>query len=261
MDLVSIVRAVWRNKFVTIPVIFFTLLGAFYVLKVEAPVYQATESFALIYPPAPPTQAQIAADPQLGKVKTANPLLGYSDPSAVTQIVISLVSTSSSAQALAKAGAGAQWQIAPSAGSSEILDITGVGSTSQAALLSASLVTRAAEQALYQVQANQGVNPEYMIKSYQLQIPGQAAQKLSSKLRSLVAVLGLGILLLFLAVSIAEATRKERNGPPTANEEPSAANEESSTANGSAPTSAARARQFGHGQHAEVRERFGYRSR
>ena len=211
MDLISIVQAVWRHKFVTIPVILFTCLGAFYFAVIKAPVYQATESFALVNPPPPPTAAEIAADPKLGKVSTANPLLGYSDPSAVTQIVISLASTSSSQQALAKAGAGTQWQITPSAGSSEILDVSGVGPTAQAALLSANLVTKAAEHALYQVQASQGVNPTYMIKSYQLDIPNQAAQKLSSKLRPLVAVLGVGLLLLFIAISIAEAMKSRHS--------------------------------------------------
>jgi Chain length determinant protein len=213
MDLISIVQIVWRHKFVTIPVILFTCLLAFYFAILKAPVYQASESFALVYPPGPPTAAEIAANPKLGKVNTANPLLAYSDPSAVTQIVISLASTSSSAQALAKAGAGTQWQITPSAGSSEILDVSGVGPTAQAALLSANLVTKAAEHALYQVQANQGVNPTYMIKSYQLDIPNQAAQKLSSKLRPLVAVLGLGLILLFIAISIAEAITRRHNEP------------------------------------------------
>lgn len=214
MDLLSIVQAVWRHKFVTIPVILFTCLLAFYFAVIKAPVYQASESFALVYPPAPPTATQIAANPKLGKVNTANPLLAYSDPSAVTQIVISLAGTSSSQQALVKAGAGTQWQITPSAGSSEILDVSGVGPTAQAALLSASLVTKAAEHALYQVQANQGVDPAYMIKSYQLDIPSQAAQKLSSKLRPLVAVLGVGLLLLFIAISVAEAITSRRGKPP-----------------------------------------------
>jgi hypothetical protein len=213
MDLISIVRAVWRHKFVTIPVILFTCLGAFYVAVVKTPVYQATESFALVYPPAPPTATEIAANPKLGKISPANPLQAYSDPSAVTQIVISLASTSSSQQALAKAGAGTQWQISPSAGSSEILDVSGVGPTAQAALLSAHLVTKAAEHALYQIQENQGVNPTYMITSYELDIPNQAAQKLSSKLRPLVAVLGAGLLLLFIAISIAEAMTSRRIEP------------------------------------------------
>jgi hypothetical protein len=217
MDLISIFRAMWRHKLATVPVILFTCLAAFYVVAIKAPVYQASASFALVYPPAPPTQAQVAADPKLAKVNTANPLLGYSDPSAVTQIVISLVGTSSSQQALARAGAGTQYQIGPSAGSAEIIDITGVGSTAPAAVLSANLVTKATEHALYQVQANQDVNPTYMIKSYQLQVPNQAAQKLSGKLRSLVAVLALGVLLLFIAISIAEAMGKGKKDPPSSN--------------------------------------------
>ena len=90
----------------------------------------------------------------------------------------------------------------------EIVDITGVGSTAASAVLSANLVSQAAEKALYQVQANQGVNPRYMIKSYPLATPNQAAQKLSGKLRSLIAVLGVGVLLLFIAISIAEAMGK-----------------------------------------------------
>ena len=102
MDLISIFRAVWRHKLVTIPVILFTCLGAFYVVAIKAPVYQASASFALVYPPAPPTAAQVAADPKLAEINTSNPLLAYSDPSAVSQIVISLVSTPSSQQALAE---------------------------------------------------------------------------------------------------------------------------------------------------------------
>jgi hypothetical protein len=247
MDVISIFRAVWRHKFATIPVILFTCLGAFYVIAIKAPVYQASASFALVYPPAPPTQAQIAADPALAKIPTGNPLLGYSDPSAVTQIVISLVGTSSSQQALAKAGAGTQYQIAPSAGSSEIIQVTGVGSTAQAALTSANLVTKAAENALYQVQANQGVNPRYMIKSYQLQIPGQAAQKLSSKLRSLIAVLGVGVLLLFIVISIAEAMGNRRTGPPIAN--------------GGVVSSATRARQLDQAEPVQGLGRYRFQSR
>jgi hypothetical protein len=217
MDLISIVRAMWRHKLATIPVILLTCLGAFYVVAVKAPVYQASASFALVYPPAAPTQAQIAEDPALAKVNTSNPLLGYSDPSAVTQIVIGIVGTSSSQQALLKAGAGTQYQIAPSVASSEIISITGVGTTAPSAILSANLVTQAAKNALYQVQANQGVTPKYMIKTYQLATANQAAQKLSGKLRSLVAVLGLGVLLLFIVISVAEAIGKRSTGPTDSN--------------------------------------------
>lgn len=213
MDLISIFRTMWRHKLATIPVILFTCLGVFYVMAIKAPVYQASASFALVYPPGAPTQAQMAADPKLAKINTFNPLLGYSDPGVVSQIVISLVGTPSFQEALVKAGAGTQYQVAPSAGSDEIIDVTGVGSSAQAAVLSANLVTKATEQALHQVQASQGVNPTYMIKSYQLALPNQAAQKLSSKLRSVIAFLALGALLLFITISIAEARGKRPTEP------------------------------------------------
>jgi hypothetical protein len=157
----------------------------------------------------------------LAKINPSNPLLGYSDPSAITQIMIGLVGTTSSQQALLKAGAGNQYQIAPSPASSVIVNITGVATTPQAAVLSANLVTQAAKNALYKVQANQGVNPKYMIKTYQLATANQAAQKLSGKLRSLIGVLGLGVLLLFIVISIAEAMGKGKGQGKT---QPSAGN-------------------------------------
>lgn len=217
MDLISIFRAVWRHKLVTIPVILFICLASFYIIAIKAPIYQASASFALVYPPGPPTAAEVAADPKLEKINSANPLVAYGDPSAVTAIVTSLLTTPASQQELEKAGAGNQYQVTASVGSSYIVDITGVGSSPQAAVLSAKLVTQATEQILYQIQVKQGVNPLYMIKSYQLQVPSQSAQKLSGKLRDLVAVLALGILLLFIAISIAEAIGTRRAGPSVTN--------------------------------------------
>ena len=80
MDLISIFRAVWRHKLVTIPVILLTCLAAFYVIAIKAPIYQASASFALVYPPGPPTAAQIVANPKLAKINPANPLAGVRRP-------------------------------------------------------------------------------------------------------------------------------------------------------------------------------------
>jgi Na+-transporting methylmalonyl-CoA/oxaloacetate decarboxylase gamma subunit len=52
-----------------------------------------------------------------------------------------------------------------------------------------------------------------MIKTYQLATANQAAQKLSGKLRSLIGVFGLGVVLLFIVISIAEAMGKGRTEP------------------------------------------------
>ena len=69
----------------------------------------------------------------------------------------------------------------------------------------AELVGTALTRELERVQASQGVDPHYMIKTQQVVPPDSPTQQLSSKLRLLVGVLAIGAILLLLAVSAAEA--------------------------------------------------------
>lgn len=55
------------------------------------------------------------------------------------------------------------------------------------------------------MQASQGVNPLYRIKTQQIVAPNSPRQQLSSKLRPLVALLAIGAILLLLGISAAEA--------------------------------------------------------
>lgn len=61
-----------------------------------------------------------------------------------------------------------------------------------------------------QLQKQQGVNHLYMIQATDLVRPTQAQLSDSGKLRSLIAVLGLGIVLLFIVISVADAVDKRR---------------------------------------------------
>jgi hypothetical protein len=213
MDLLSIAGTVWRHKLVTIPVILLTLLGAFYVLEIKPSTYQASSTFLLANPPGPPSAAQIATDPKLGKINTNNPYTSYGNLSVVGSVVVDLVTTPAAQHALAQAGADPRYQIALNdefGFTSPIVQITGIGSTAQEAILSANLVTAKAIRELYQMQKNQGVNRLYMIKPLVLDTPQQAQLSASGKLRTLVAVLALGAILLFVAVSVTDAMGERR---------------------------------------------------
>ena len=212
MDLISIFRAVWRHKLVTIPVILFTCLGAFYVVAIKAPVYQASASFALVYPPAPPTQAQIVADPKLAKINT-----GQSSPGVQRSV--------RGHPDRDRPG----WHIVLSASPREGWGGHSVSDRAERRLLrdrqhhrcgkyAASGGTQresrdpGSQECSVPGSGESGCQPGYMIKTYQLATTNQAAQKLSGKLRSLIAVLGLGVLLLFIGISIAEAIGKGKRG-------------------------------------------------
>jgi capsular polysaccharide biosynthesis protein len=216
MDLLSIFHALWRHKLVALPIVLFMLLGTVYIFKIKPPVYQASASFLMVPPPLPPSAAQIAQDPKLGRINTNNPYVNLGNMDQVADVVINLVTASSAQQALVQQGADPRYQVVLSTDfeSPPILQITGVASSAPEAIKSADLVMSAGVAALYQMQQKQGVNDTYMIKAVRLVQPRTAQETVSSKLRELIVVLSLGVLLLFVAISIMDAMDKRRMTRP-----------------------------------------------
>ena len=218
MDLLSIVRKVWRYKLFTLPVLLLMLCGAIYVVAVKEPVYEASSSFILINPPAPPTAEEIARDPALGRIDSDNPYTRFSDQSVVVEVLASSMTSPSAIQALTRAGADPRYTVAAASEfgySSPIVQITAQGRSPRAAIRTAKLVTAAVTRQLDHMQQAEGVHSKYRIKGHQLDVPDSAQLQASGQLRTLVGVLGLGAVLLFLVVSAADALttfRMERIG-------------------------------------------------
>lgn len=222
MDLLAISRKIWRHRLATLPVLVLTLLGAIYVIAIKSPEYQASSSYVLINPPAPPTAEEIAADPKLGRISADNPYTRFADQSVVVDLLASKLSNESARSALEQQGADRAYTVAPSAElgfSSLIVEITGSGSTPQEAVRTADLVGAALTSELDSLQASKGVAPRYRIQTQRVVAPDNAQQRVSGKLRALVGVFAMGAILLFVVISAAEglaALREERrkNGVP-----------------------------------------------
>jgi capsular polysaccharide biosynthesis protein len=225
MDLLSIVRKVWRYKLVTLPVVLLVLCGAVYVVAVKEPVYEASSSFILINPPAPPTAEDIARDPSLGRINSDNPYTRFSDQSVMLEVLASTMSSESAQRELLKAGADPRYKVARASEfgySSPIVKVTAQGPTPEVAVGSARQVGKVLTRELDGMQQAEGVDPHYRIKAQQVEPPDRAQLKASGQLRMLVGVLILGAVLLFLIVSVADALtnlraeRVERPGPARA---------------------------------------------
>jgi capsular polysaccharide biosynthesis protein len=212
MDLVSIVQALWRHKIATAAVILLTALGAIYVGVFKAPEYQASASVLFVNPPAAPTAAQIAKDPALGEINANNPYANFGDLSVVSDIVINLLTSDSGQRALLSQGVDPRYQVAlsPAFGSPPIILITGVGTSSRAAIRSANLIATTAQNDLLQIQNSQNVSSYYLIRSEEFVTPLHAKLVLSTKLRDLIAVLAVGAILLCVVVSVADVLEKRR---------------------------------------------------
>jgi Chain length determinant protein len=203
MDLVSIIREAWKGKWVVLPVVFLTLLGAAYVLVVRPPQYASDSALTLLYPPAAPTPSQIASDPALGKVNASNPYAAYGDLTVVDAVVQQAMGGEGIVDQLRKEGVEDGYNITPDATTTNpILHVQGVGATPAAALRATTILGQQIETTLNQLQANQHVADHYRITAQVLSPPSVPRLKISSKLRSLIAVLVAGVIMMFIALSI-----------------------------------------------------------
>ena len=208
MDLLLILQKIWRHRVFTLPVIVLTLAGAAYVVAVKKPLYEATSSYILINPPPAPTAEDIARDPALGRVNADNPYTRFPDESVVVDVLARTVGSDSARQQLVKAGADQRYAVASAAhfgSSSPIVQITGSGSSPQAAIHTAGVVGRAVAAELARMQRAQHVDPRYWITAFQVEVPDDAKLRPSGQLRMLVGVLGLGAILLFVVISVMDA--------------------------------------------------------
>jgi hypothetical protein len=215
MDVLAIVRALKRHWRLTVPIAVLVAFVGGYVAFFTPASYEATASYVLFTPPAPPTPEEIAANPALGLVHADN-AYARMDPAVVVDLVAKRVNNDATRSRLLAAGADGGYEV--NAGgvfgvSSPTVDITGTGDSAARAITTAKLVGAEFERNLHELQVAQGTDENYMVKAVDIDPPTSATQKVSSRLRAVVAVLGLGALLLFVAVSIGEAfenMKKER---------------------------------------------------
>ena len=216
MNLLFIARKIWRYRLATLPVLAFVLIGAFYVIAIKDPVYEASATSNLLNPPPPPTEDQITRNPALGEIDADNPYTRYSDQSVVVQVVAARLSSDAAREELVQKGADPDYTVAPSAEfgfTAPIVEITGTGSNPEAAVETANLVGAAFTRELDRMQEARGVASDYRITTNQVVVPLDAELKASGQLRPLVGLLAFGVIMLFVVVSGAdalEALRRER---------------------------------------------------
>lgn len=217
MDLIAMAETVRRYKFATLPVIVLTLVLGLYVMFLSAPVYETSGSYILVSPPAPPTQQQIADDPALAKINANNPLAAYGNLQVVGLMLSKEMSTKSIQDRLLREGVDPRSTVVNDTITSNapLVDVTGVGSSPALAAQSGMLEGQALVKLLNDIQTHMGVSPAYQVTAYPLVVPDQATLKNSGKLRDLIVLIVAGVILLFVAVSVAKAReerKRERSG-------------------------------------------------
>jgi hypothetical protein len=212
MDLLAIAQTVRRHKFAALPVIILTFVLTSYVTVLSKPDYEADGAYALVNPPPAPTQAQIAQNPSLGKVNANNPLVSYGNLTIVAGMLTQAMGTEAVQHTLLADGIDPRSTVTLDPSSiAPVLTVTGVGGTAAEAVNSGVRLGQSLSDELNAMQARLGVTQGYRITVYPLGLPDRASLKLSSKLRDLAAILALGVILLWVSVSIAVARAERKN--------------------------------------------------
>jgi hypothetical protein len=212
MDLLGIVRTMWRHRVLSLSVLGLTFLGLIYVVFLTPREYETSSSTVLFPAPAPPTVEEIQEDPSLAGV-AKNPFSQFGDPSVIIDVVARRLSTESAREALSAAGADDRYEIGASVryGSTKpFVDVVAIGDDPEAALRTIEVVQTAVALELQIVQEEQGVDPRFMITPYVVDPGDEPVLLVSGLLRPVVATLGLGGIALFVMLSVAVALDHRR---------------------------------------------------
>lgn len=211
MDPVSVLKTVWRHKWVAIPIVLVTILAAGYVYFLAPRTYEAAVSYALT-PPSLPTQEERDRNPDLAKTNMDNPYL-RSDNSLLVQVVIAKMTDPGYVEGLRAQGLVTDFTIAPVAsGSSGLISAIATSQSAEKSIEEATLLGKEFTRTLKEVQQVNGADVNYLYEPILVRGPGPAVEQYSSRLRSVIMVGVAGGLLLLTGVSIAQSINPQGKG-------------------------------------------------
>ncbi|MGM7669380.1 hypothetical protein [Microbacterium sp. A93] len=210
MDPLSVLKTMWRYKWVSVPMVLVTVLACAYGLLWAPGTYESKATFALAMPKVP-TDLEIEADPDLADVNQDNPYLRWRDTSLLAQVVIARVHSVEVADRLEAEGLDADYDLVPPDGTgSGMMNLTVTAESPETASMAAVILSEEFDRIMNDVQKINGADDSYLIESIPVSGPTPPEEVFSSRLRS-TAVLGAGgVVLLLGAVSLAQSIDRVR---------------------------------------------------
>lgn len=213
MDPLAVLRTVWQQRIVAIPIVVLTALAALYVFQFAPRSYESSSTFAMINPDIP-TELDVIKHPELENLNTKNPYLRSSDPSLIVQVLLTRLNDVSTADRLAGQGLSDQYTVSRGVGGLNgfLVDITGEGETPEESIATTEALGQLLQEYLHEAQKINGADDVYLFSSIMVASPDKATEQFSSRLRALIVVFLSGVVAMFGAVSMARsmAAAKER---------------------------------------------------
>jgi hypothetical protein len=203
VDILTIVRTLARFRLSALALVATVAGGCALALLAVPPVYEASGSYAVSFPAAAPTRAQIEEDPSLATVRADNPYLRFRDSSVIIDVVVRRLDQESYRQVLAGRGADPRYVVRQSdrfGTSGPIIDISAPGATPDLASDTVEIVGQALIEEFDAVQADD-VDAPYRFGLLPVAAPADVFERPYGRTRALAGVLALGGLALVVMVA------------------------------------------------------------
>ncbi|MGO4230585.1 Wzz/FepE/Etk N-terminal domain-containing protein [Arthrobacter sp. YAF34] len=206
MDPISVLKSLWRHKWVALPMVLLTCAACAYVMFFAQRTYQATMTYALLTPKTPTTE-ELQANPKLAALNSDNPYLRSADNTLLAQVIITKLGSQDVGEQLKKQGLGVEYSVGQSSSSSSgmMLQLSASGTSPTQAVDTALALGKRLTTTLHDVQTINGADNLYLFSALPVDGPGQAKEMFSSRLRTLIIVAVGGALLVFGSVSVARS--------------------------------------------------------
>lgn len=210
MDPLAVLKTLWTYKFWVLPVLIITIASGVYVYQFGPRSYESSMSVAVVNPTMP-SERELEKNPALAKLNKDNPYLRSSDPSLITDVMVTQLKSASTAAEIEAAGLGPEYSVGQGVNSNGfVIDISGVASTPENAVATAVALGKHLEKNLYDAQKINGADDMYLFTSLTVVAPEKPTEQFSSRLRSVIVVFIGGAVLMLTSVSLGVAFRKAR---------------------------------------------------
>lgn len=213
MDILSLLRLVVRQWRVTVPAAVVSLVGVVAALQLSSPTYEATGSIVLLSPPEAPDVEAVPGSAPPSEVGQ-NPFARYGDLSVVADILARVMDSDSRRTEFEVQGVTDYEVAANRLSRGPVIEVTGEGPDSAAAIRSTEIVLTEVDAVLADLQRAEGADPKYYISTAPLEPPSTATAMYGSTVRAAIGALAVGALCTLGLALVAEALAQRRAARP-----------------------------------------------
>jgi hypothetical protein len=225
MDPLSLMKVLWKHRWLSLPAVMLVLMMAGYVLFFGPRTYESSATYVVVDPNMP-SEREMDRDKRLAKLNSDNPYIRGPESGLIVKVLVAKMSAASTQLDMEAAGLSTDYSVAQSAQSTMTVVISGFADTPEGAVATRQWLLDDLGRQLHHLQKVNGADDRYLFTALPVDVAREPVEKVSSRLRLLIVTLGAGAILVMGVVSVAAAMDRRRKDVPQV---PSSTSTESAT--------------------------------